>query len=50
MPEVAVVMQGPSGRDAPPVPLTFEDYVRDYTPLLEADSVRVSGASASSNA
>jgi hypothetical protein len=24
MPEVAVVMQGPSGRDAPPVPLTAE--------------------------
>lgn len=27
---------------APPVPLTFDDYVRDYTPLLEADRVRVS--------
>lgn len=26
---------------APPVPLTFEDYVRDYTPLLEADRARV---------
>lgn len=32
---------------APPVPLTFEDYVRDYTPLLEADSVRVARATAS---
>ncbi|MDO8847327.1 MAG: alpha/beta hydrolase [Coriobacteriia bacterium] len=31
---------------APPVPLTFEDYVRDYTPLLEGDSARVSGAAA----
>ena len=29
---------------APPVPLTFDDYMRDYTPLLEADAVRVSGA------
>lgn len=28
---------------APPEPLTFDDYVRDYTPLLEADRVRVSG-------
>lgn len=28
---------------APPEPLTFEDYVRDYTPLLDADRVRVSG-------
>ncbi|MBN2247521.1 MAG: alpha/beta hydrolase [Coriobacteriia bacterium] len=28
---------------APPEPLTFEDYVRDYTPLLEADRARVSG-------
>ena len=27
---------------APPEPLTFEDYVRDYTPLLDADRVRVS--------
>lgn len=26
---------------APPVPLTFDDYVRDYTPLLEADRARV---------
>lgn len=25
---------------APPVPLTFEDYVRDYTALLEADACR----------
>jgi pimeloyl-ACP methyl ester carboxylesterase len=25
---------------APPVPLTFDDYMRDYTPLLEADSAR----------
>lgn len=25
---------------APPVPLTFEDYVRDYTALLEADARR----------
>jgi pimeloyl-ACP methyl ester carboxylesterase len=31
---------------APPVPLTFDDYVRDYTLLLEADSQRVSGTSA----
>lgn len=28
---------------APPEPLTFDDYVRDYTPLLEADRARVSG-------
>ena len=28
---------------APPEPLTFDDYVRDYTPLLEADCARVSG-------
>lgn len=28
---------------APPEPLTFEDYVRDYTPLLDADRARVSG-------
>ena len=28
---------------APPVPLTFEDYVRDYSALLEADRLRVSG-------
>ncbi len=28
---------------APPVPLTFDDYVRDYTALLEADAARVSG-------
>lgn len=28
---------------APPVPLTFDDYVREYTPLLEADRLRVSG-------
>ena len=27
---------------APPEPLTFEDYVRDYTPLLDADRARVS--------
>lgn len=27
---------------APPVPLTYDDYVRDYTALLEADSARVS--------
>jgi hypothetical protein len=27
---------------APPAPLTFDDYVRDYTPLLEADAARVS--------
>lgn len=32
---------------APPEPLTFDDYVRDYTPLLEADSVRVSRSAAS---
>lgn len=31
---------------APPTPLTFEDYVRDYTSLLEADAVRVSRDSA----
>lgn len=30
---------------APPVPLTYDDYVRDYTPLLEADAARVSGIS-----
>jgi pimeloyl-ACP methyl ester carboxylesterase len=30
---------------APPVPLTYDDYLRDYTPLLEADAARVSGAS-----
>ena len=30
---------------APPEPLTFDDYVRDYTPLLEADRARVSGDS-----
>lgn len=28
---------------APPVPLTFEDYVRDYTTLLEADAIRTAG-------
>ncbi|MHB1018174.1 MAG: alpha/beta fold hydrolase [Coriobacteriia bacterium] len=28
---------------APPEPLTFEDYVHDYTPLLDADHARVSG-------
>lgn len=31
---------------APPVPLTFEDYVRDYTALLQADRERVSPDSA----
>jgi len=30
---------------APPVPLTFEDYVRDYTSLLEADVNRRSSGS-----
>jgi pimeloyl-ACP methyl ester carboxylesterase len=29
---------------APPEPLSFEDYVRDYGALLEADARRVSGA------
>lgn len=29
---------------APPEPLTFDDYVRDYGRLLEADGARVSGA------
>lgn len=31
---------------APPVPLTFEDYVRDYTSLLEADAHRQAAAAA----
>lgn len=31
---------------APREPLTFDDYVRDYTPLLEADHARVSENSA----
>jgi len=31
---------------APPVPLTYDDYVRDYGSLLEADRRRVSGDSA----
>jgi hypothetical protein len=28
---------------APPVPLTFDDYVRDYSTLLEADRLRGTG-------
>lgn len=31
---------------APPEPLTYEDYIRDYGSLLEADGLRVSAASA----
>jgi len=30
---------------APPVPLTYDDYVRDYSTLLDADRSRVSGVS-----
>jgi hypothetical protein len=29
---------------APPAPLSYEDYIRDYSNLLEADRTRVSGA------
>jgi len=31
---------------APPVPLTYDDYIRDYSSLLVADAARASGGSA----
>jgi pimeloyl-ACP methyl ester carboxylesterase len=35
---------------APPVPLTYDDYIRDYTALLDADTARVARGSADSAA